>query len=173
MAAFRETSQRVNIEFLRASQPRVGRVIRFNHSPEIVPSQLLGRLAPLDWRAFMADVDILAKHHPYVQKPGAQQAAGWAACFAIGSVVGLFCVNPDAGDYGGWSQEVHGVLNKHQQVFEQAGCNVSLQGGRDHWIQIDVDPFKAPAVPVASGMPPSMSMKPGQPPPSPFASAQL
>jgi hypothetical protein len=172
MAAFRETTQRVNIEFLRASASGAGRIIRFNHSPEIVPPQLIGRLSHLDWRAFMADVDLLAKHHPYVQKPGAKQAAGWAACFAIGSVVGLFCVNPDAGDYGGWSQEVHAVLNKHRHTFEQAGCSLSLQGGRDHWIQIDIDPLKVPSMPVPSVMPPTgVAGKPGQPPPSPFASA--
>lgn len=157
MAAFQENSLRVNVEFLRSSQARVGRVIRFNHTPEIVPPQLQGRLHPDEWRAFMADLDTLAKHHPYVQTPGAKDYGKWAACFAIGAVVGLFCVNGDAGDYGQWQSEAQGVVQRHQAMFQQAGCALSLQRGREFWMQIDVDPNKAPAVPVAAGAPPPVA----------------
>lgn len=170
MAAFRETSLRVNIEFLRASQPGVGRVIRFNHSPAIIPSQLLGRVSLEEWQRFMTDVDTLAKHHPYVQPPEARHMVSWAGCFAIGSVLGLFCINPDAGEYGGWLQEAATVLSLHKPIFDRAGCTVALLGGRDHWIQIDIDPSR-PWVPVvAEGAP--VVLKPGQVPPSPFASAK-
>ena len=169
MAAFLENSLRVNIEFLRASGGRSGRVIRFNHTPDIVPGQLQGRVSPEDWRAFMTDVDVLAKHHPYVGKPGAKQVCGWAACFAIGAAVGLYSVNPDAGDYGVWQEEVQAAIAKHQPMFQAAGCSASLQRKQEYFIQIDVDPSKAPAVPVAVGVPPPQG-KPGQPPPSPFQS---
>ena len=167
MAAFQETSLRVNIEFLRASAGRSGRVIRFNHTPDIVPGQLQGRITPGDWSLFMADVDALAKTHPYIQKPSAKQVGTWACCFAIGAVVGLCVVDPDAGDYHVWEEEVRAVLAKHQALFQNAGCMLSLVRRRDYFIQIDIDPSKAPAVPVAMGVPPPAG-KPGQPPASPF-----
>ena len=163
-----ESSLRVNVEFLRAAgKGRTGRVIRFNHSPDIIPGQLQGRLSPGDWSLFMADVDTLAKHHPYVQKPSAKQVGVWAACFAIGAAVGLCVVDPDAGDYGVWQTEVEAVIAKHKEMFDRAGCQVTLQRRRDYWIQIDLDPTKGPLVPVAVGPAPPPG-KPGKPPPSPF-----
>jgi hypothetical protein len=167
MAAFQETSLRVNIEFLRASAGRAGRIIRFNHTPDIVPGQLQGRITPGDWSAFMSDIDGLAKSHPYIQKPNAKQVGMWAACFAIGAVVGLCVVDPDAGDYNVWEAEVRTVIDKHQPLFQGAGCNLSLVRRRDYWIQIDIDPAAGPAIPVAMGVPPPPG-KPGQPPASPF-----
>lgn len=163
-----ESSLRVNVEFLRAAgRGRTGRVIRFNHSPDIIPGQLQGRLSPGDWSLFMADVDTLAKHHPYVQRPSAKQVGVWAACFAIGAAVGLCVVDPDAGDYVAWEAEAQAVLVKHAEMFERAGCKLSLQRRRDYYIEIDIDPTKAPAVPIAVGSPPPGG-KPGRPPPSPF-----
>ena len=114
----------------------------------------------------MADVDALAKIHPYIQKPNAKQVGKWAACFAIGAVVGLCIVDPDAGDYNVWEEQVRGVLSKHQGLFQKAGCVLSLVRRRDYWIQIDIDPT-VPPVFVAIGNPPPAG-PPGQPPASPF-----
>lgn len=38
---------------------------------------------------------------------GAKDMCTWAACFGLGSVVGLFCINPDA---GGWVPSAPGLL---------------------------------------------------------------
>ena len=169
MAALMENSLRVNVEFMRSSG-QGGRLIRFNHTPDIVPGQLQGRVSPQDWHAFMMDADALAKSHPYVGKPGAKKICGWAACFAIGSVVGLMRVDPDGGDYSVWYQEAAAVVAKHQPMFEKAGCMVSLQNRRDQWLQIDIDPNRSPFMPVVGyGVPPPAG-PPGQPPSSPFES---
>ena len=45
--AYQETPLRVCVEFQRASQPSVGRIIRLNHNPASVPPQLLSRLHPV------------------------------------------------------------------------------------------------------------------------------
>ena len=140
MAAFQETPYRVNVEFLRASQPGVGRVIRFNHRPDTLPPQLVGRVPLEVWAAFMADVDLLAKHHPYVQRPTAKHYGKWAACFALGSVIGVFCANPDAGNQQEWDSEAAGVVARHQPAFAASTCMLSMQGGRERWLQIDVAP---------------------------------
>ena len=50
MAAFQESDFRCNIEFLRSSKPGIGRVIRFNHSPEAVPQQLANRVTLGTWQ---------------------------------------------------------------------------------------------------------------------------
>jgi len=115
----------------------------------------------------MNDVDTLARSHPYVQRPEAKHYAKWAGCFALGSVVGVCCVDPDAGDYGAWEQEVARVIQKNRKIFDEAGCMISIQHGRDYWLQIDIDPNRAPAVPVAAGTPPP---KAGDSFISPFAS---
>lgn len=115
----------------------------------------------------MSDVDALAKTHPYIQKPNAKQVGMWAACFAIGAVVGLCIVEPDAGDYNVWEEEVRAVISKHQVPFQNGGCMLSLVRRRDYWIQIDIDPSRVSAIPVVMGKPPPAG-KPGQPPPSPF-----
>lgn len=135
-----ETSVRVVIEFAKSSDPKVGRVIRFNHSPETVPYQLKGRVAASTWENIMSDVDLLAKEHPYVQRPGAKDVGGWALCAAIGSVMGVCCMNPDAGDYGEWINNVHRVIARYQRALEQGGCQMRLEKGINYWLQIDVDP---------------------------------
>ena len=45
--AYQETPLRVCVEFQRGSQPSVGRVIKLNHNPALVPPQLLARLHPV------------------------------------------------------------------------------------------------------------------------------
>lgn len=45
----------------------------------------------------MADVGQLSLRHPYSETPGAKDVCTWAACFGLGALVGLFCINPDAG----------------------------------------------------------------------------
>lgn len=182
MAAFQEHQFRVNVEFLRASQSKVGRVIRFNHRGDVLPPQLANRMSLQTWyvvylylynlpsklslnfevflelsrrQSFMTDVDALAKTHPYVQKPKAKDYGKWAACFAVGAVVGLFCVNPDSGDYGVWEQEANAVIQKHQAAFAEAGCAIGLRKGRDYHIQIDIDPSAIVTPPVqGDGKPP-------------------
>lgn len=167
MAAFYENSVRVNVEFLRASQAGAGRVIRFNHRPDAVPAQLQGRISPGDWSIFMKECDILASKHPYVQTPKAKDYGKWAACFGVGSVIGIFCANPDVGDYGEWENDAKEVISQYRLRFESAGCTISLQKGRDYWIQIDLT--TPPPVFVMQGEPP-LESKLGGPPLSPFQS---
>lgn len=45
----------------------------------------------------MEDAGQLSLHHPFTAKPSAKDYCNWAACFGLGAVVGLFCINPDAG----------------------------------------------------------------------------
>lgn len=148
-----ETSVRVIVEFRRSSESGVGRVIRFNHGPDMLPSQLIGRVAKSTWHAFMIEVDLLAQHHPYVQRPGAKDVGGWAACFALGSVVGVCCVNPDAGDYGEWEEEARNVVHRFQGQFRKGGCLLSLQKSTNYWMQIDIDP-NSPLVELNGEEPP-------------------
>jgi hypothetical protein len=46
----------------------------------------------------MEEVGQLSLRHPYVARPGAENYCTWAACFGLGAVAGLFCINPDAGE---------------------------------------------------------------------------
>jgi hypothetical protein len=94
----------------------------------------------------MADIDTLAKHHPYVQPPTAKHYGKWAACFAVGAVVGLFCVDPDAGSYADWTAEAAGVLAAHQPAFNAHCCTLSLQALRrgEYYVQIDINPDAKP-----------------------------
>lgn len=78
------------------------------------------------WRAFMTDVEALANRHPYVIKPGAGRAAGWAGCLAVGAVLGFCCINPDGGDYSVWIPEVQQVLERWRPTFQQRGCALSF-----------------------------------------------
>jgi hypothetical protein len=58
---------------------------------------------------------------------------GWVAqvCSGpAGAVVGLFCVNPDGGDYGVWTAEAQQLVGKWAPAFGQAGCGLSLQRTR-------------------------------------------
>lgn len=148
--AYYENQFRVNVEFLRSSQPRVGRVIRLNHKGDLIPPQLQGRLSPDIWAAFMNDVTQLAAKHPYTQSPSGGQVCNWAACFALGSILGFFCVDPDGGDYGTWTSEVNQLLQRFAPAFGQAGCGLSLQRNRrEYYIQIDLDPNFAMGQPFA------------------------
>lgn len=49
------------------------------------------------WQAFMEDAGQLSLQHPFTAKPTTKDYCNWAACFGLGAVVGLFCINPDAG----------------------------------------------------------------------------
>lgn len=171
MAALYETSVRVVVEFQRSSETGVGRVIRFNHSPQVLPTQLKGRISQETWASFMSDIDVLAKDHPYVQKPELKHYGAWGACFALGSVIGVCCVNPDAGNYDDWEQEAHQVIQRHQKKMKLGGCQLSLQKGRDYWVQIDIDP-SAPFVEVDGQEPPTSNDASTRSYLSPFQSAQ-
>ncbi len=74
----------------------------------------------------MTDVEALANRHPYVIKPGAKQAAGWAGCIAVGAVLGFCCINPDGGDYGVWVPDVQQMLDRWRPTFQQRGCALSF-----------------------------------------------
>lgn len=82
------------------------------------------------WGAFMTDCQHLATQHPYSQTPSAGQVGQWASCFCIGAVLGLFCINPDGGDYGAWEAAANEVLRRYGGAFQQAGCFLSLQRTR-------------------------------------------
>ena len=118
----------------------------------------------------MTDVDSLAKGHPYVAKPKAKDYGKWSLSFLVGAVVGLFCINPDAGDYGEWENKAQSVIYKYFPAFSQAGCQISLQNhGRNYWIQIDIDPKGVPADPVDATELANIHPA-GVPFPSPFSS---
>ena len=88
----------------------------------------------------MSDVDVLAREHPYVQRPGAGDVAKWGFCTLVGSVVGVCCMNPDAGSYNDWRENVSRVIARYQRDFSQGGCTMSLQKGVNYYIRIDIDP---------------------------------
>lgn len=134
-----ENQYRVIVEFLRASGPH-GRIIRLNHAPNALPPQLAGRLHPGFWQSFLEDAGQLSLRHPYSAKPKAKDYCSWAACFGLGAVVGLFCINPDAGDYGVWEAECRDFCNRWAPGFAQAGCALTLQRHRDYYLQLDINP---------------------------------
>ena len=135
-----ETSLCAIVEFQRSSAPKVGRVIKFNHDAEHLPYQLNGRITQATWEAFMSDVDVLAREHPYVQRPGAGDVAKWGLCALLGSVVGVCCMNPDSGNYQDWCENVSRVTARYERDFSQGGCRMSLQKGVSYYIRIDIDP---------------------------------
>lgn len=135
-----ETSLCAIVEFQRSSAPKVGRVIKFNHDAEHLPYQLNGRITQATWEAFMSDVDVLAREHPYVQRPGAGDVAKWGLCALLGSVVGVCCMNPDSGNYQNWCENVSRVTARYERDFSQGGCRMSLQKGVSYYIRIDIDP---------------------------------
>ena len=138
-----ETSTCTIVEFQRSSVPKVGRVIKFNHDAEHVPYQLKGRVREACWEAFMTDVDVLAREHPYVAKPGAKDVATWGLCTLLGSVIGVCCMDPDAGNYAEWIEMVSRVIARHQREFAEGGCMLSLQKGMNYYLRIDIDPSAA------------------------------
>lgn len=135
-----ETSVRVVIEFQRSSEPGVGRVIRFNHSAAHMPYQLKGRLSTGTWESIMSDMDLLAKEHPYVARPTAKDVGAWGLCALMGSVVGVCCMNPDAGNYDDWVEDVGRVVARYHRELEQGGCVMALERNVNYWIRIDIDP---------------------------------
>lgn len=121
----------------------------------------------------MRDVDSLAASHPYVGRPGAKEYGKWSLSFLMGAVVGLFCINPDAGDYSEWEHNAKTVISKYFGMFAEAGCQISLRNaGRNYWIQIDLDPTRVPPKPIAPNRIPEAEMT-GKPIPSPFASSKV
>jgi hypothetical protein len=149
-----ETSLCAIVEFQRSSAPGVGRLIRFNHSAEHMPYQLKGRVSQATWESFMCDVDVLAKEHPYVQRPGAGDIGKWGICTLVGSVMGVCCMNPDSGSYPDWCESVSRVIARYQREFGQGGCSMSLQKGVNYYLRIDIDPnvdlvdFEGSAAPI-------------------------
>ncbi|KAL4434310.1 hypothetical protein ABPG75_000751 [Micractinium tetrahymenae] len=157
-----ETQWRVVVEFLRASQSGRGRIIRLNHAPNVLPPQLAGRLHPGFWQAFMEDAGQLSLRHPFTARPAAKDYCTWAACFGLGAVVGLFCINPDAGDYGVWEAECRQFCDRWAPGFAQAGCALTLQRSRDYFLQIDVNlNIPPPPQPVAPPLPQGTPLPPG------------
>lgn len=79
-----------------------------------------------------------------------------------GAVVGLFCMNPDAGDYGLWNAEAEALVARWVPYFRSVGAELSLSRGRDTWLQIDINPSY-----VALGMPAALPgpSEPGAKPP--------
>jgi hypothetical protein len=155
-----ETNWRVVVEFLKSSAPGRGRVIRFNHRGDALPPQLAGRVAPQAWAALMADADALAASHPYVQRPSGKDYGKWAACFALGSVIGVFCIKSDAGDYGEWTAQAQAVVAKHAPALAAAGVQLSLQKGQSYMFHLDIVGAAQPALPLHHA------------PPSPFESSK-
>jgi hypothetical protein len=93
------------------------------------------------WKSFYDEVQLLAAHHPYVEKPGAGKCAKWAACFCLASVVGFCCIDPDGGDPHAWNAEAAQLVRKYEKSFRSAGCNLSFfYQRRNTWFQIDLDP---------------------------------
>lgn len=72
--------------------------------------------------------------------------------------MGLFCVNPDAGDYGAFRAEADALVARWVPYFRSVGCELSMNWGRDTWLQIDVDPGY-----VAVGMPAALPAGPSEP----------
>ncbi|KAK2078013.1 hypothetical protein QBZ16_003881 [Prototheca wickerhamii] len=110
--AWQETPTRVVVEFLRSNQG-TKRVIALKHTPQAVPPQLQGRVDPNLWGSFMSEVQQLAASHPYTQRPTAGQMGRWGACFCVGAVLGVFCADPDAGDYAAWESQAHQLVSRH------------------------------------------------------------
>ncbi|KAL4423222.1 hypothetical protein ABPG77_000014 [Micractinium sp. CCAP 211/92] len=159
-----ETQWRVIVEFLRASQSGRGRIIRLNHSPGALPPQLAGRLHPGFWQAFMEDAGQLSLQHPFTAKPTTKDYCNWAACFGLGAVVGLFCINPDAGNYGVWESQCRQFCDRWAPGFAQAGCALTLQRHRDYFLQasIDINPNIPPQQqPVSPPLPQYSAPPPG------------
>ncbi|KAI3438979.1 hypothetical protein D9Q98_001393 [Chlorella vulgaris] len=154
--AYQQTEFRVCVEFLRSSKPGSGRIIRLNYSPDGVPPQLVNRIHPAFWSAFMTEAGQLSLRHPYVATPQGKHYLNWASCFAIGAVVGLFCISPDAGDYGLWNEQCRQFIQRWSAPWQQAGCTLSLQRHRDFWLQIDIEPSPPPAQPFAPPLPPPL-----------------
>ncbi|EFN51662.1 hypothetical protein CHLNCDRAFT_54922 [Chlorella variabilis] len=160
--AYQQNQWRVCVEFLKANQPGHGRIIRLNYAPNGVPPQLMGRIHPAFWQAFMEEAGQLSLRHPFVARPSAKNYCTWAACFGLGAVVGLFCISPDAGDYGVWDQDCRRFVARWAPGWAQAGCTLSVQHARDWWLQIDLNPSFAVGQPVAPPLPPPLA--PQQPP---------
>lgn len=100
----------------------------------MTPGSCHPSLEPLDlqnlWGAFMTETQTLAAQHPYTQTPSASQMGQWASCFCIGAVLGLFCVNPDAGDYGAWEAQAHALIQRFGAAFAAQGCTLTLERTR-------------------------------------------
>jgi hypothetical protein len=135
--AYQESPSRVNVEFLKSSAGCAQRVIKLNHSP-LVPSQLQGRIDPGLWGSFMTQMQQLADRHPYVVKPSGSQMLNWVLCGLLGAIIGLCAVNPDGGDYSAWTAEVQQALQQFRDPFAKCGLALSLQAGRQYWVQIDI-----------------------------------
>ncbi|KAL6769575.1 hypothetical protein ACKKBG_A31540 [Auxenochlorella protothecoides x Auxenochlorella symbiontica] len=99
----------------------------------------------------MTETQTLAAQHPYTQTPSASQMGQWASCFCIGAVLGLFCVNPDAGDYGAWEAQAHALIQRFGAAFAAQGCTLTLERTRDYFFQIIIDPYFAVGKPVQKG----------------------
>ena len=104
----------------------------------------------------MRDVDTLAQNHPYVARPGAKDVAQWGLCALLGSVIGVCCMNPDAGSYQDWCESASLVIQRYQGQFNEGGCAVSLHKGLNYYLRVDIDPnagmvdFGAQDVPLRS-----------------------
>lgn len=85
------------------------------------------------WGSFMSEVQQLAASHPYTQRPTAGQMGRWGACFCVGAVLGVFCADPDAGDYAAWESQAHQLVSRYNPAFAAAGCTLNLSRTRHVW----------------------------------------
>jgi hypothetical protein len=71
---------------------------------------------------------------------------------AAGAIAGLFCINPDGGDYEVWVPEAEAAVARWQGAFEAGGARLSLrrlQGS--YFITADIDPATAVGQPAEAG----------------------
>jgi hypothetical protein len=82
------TGPQVVVEFKKSNR-KASRIIELSHRPDVLPTQLYGRVDPRAWMVFMQEVDALAGYHPYTQPQSAAQCCGnlggLACCEFLGS----------------------------------------------------------------------------------------
>ena len=78
----------------------------------------------------MEDAGQLSLKHPYTETPGTKQFCSWTTCFCIGALVGLFCINPDAGGCRAYPECMRGA--RVCKGGACTGCRGDTEAGRLH-----------------------------------------
>ncbi|GBF90437.1 hypothetical protein Rsub_03433 [Raphidocelis subcapitata] len=139
-APWAEGPHRVVVEFAKGSAGVGRRTIKLKHSSAALPLQLQGRIPLGVWQGFMADVEQLAASHPYVAPPSARRVCSWGGGMVVGAIAGLFCINPDGGDYEAWVPEAEAAVSRWCAAFEAGGARLSLQRLQgSYFIIADID----------------------------------
>lgn len=138
-----ETPSRVVIEFLRSADG-ADRAIRLSHKKEVVPPQLIGRIDPNFWFAFMTEAEQVVAIHPYTSGSGGNgdTSCDWLPCqncCLCRILFGFTDLDPQHPKYRQWLPYFDQLIQRYRPGFAQVGCG--LQQGSVHgnlWIEINI-----------------------------------